>query len=177
MSALTTEVEPIILLPPASMDAAARERFPDRTEMDLSGRWLEDAPSNDGEEETLSPIPSSVTALDLSRNIIIKMSESNLTRFDNLVELNLSSNRLKDLPQVVCRLRKLQSLNVKQNSLNSSSFPDEFGAMASLKHLNVSGNNLEALPDVLFRLTSLESLHVGGNAITTVPSTISELIW
>ena len=174
MSGVTTEVEPIILLPPASMEALARERLPDGAGLDLSGRWLEDAPPSE-EEESSAPAPSSVISLDLSRNIISQLSGSNLARFENLVELNLASNRLKDLPRVVCRLGKLQSLNVKQNSLTSVSFPEEFGAMVSLRNLNVSGNRLESLPDILFQLTSLESLHAGGNGIASVPSGISGL--
>jgi hypothetical protein len=75
-----------------------------------------------------------------------------------LRELDLSRNRLTELPVWVDRLRALESLSVRDNRL--SALPESLTALTRLKRLDLSGNHFAEIPRWLGRL-DLRSVEFG----------------
>lgn len=87
--------------------------------------------------------------------------------------LNLSSNRLTELPASIGGLGSLMEINLESNRLES--LPGSIGRLAKLGELSVFGNRLQQLPDTLDGMRSLETLNVSGNPLTDLPESIRRL--
>jgi Leucine-rich repeat (LRR) protein len=105
---------------------------------------------------------------------MIKVLPLNLNKFKNLKLLDISSNGLVQLPEILTEC-PLTSLIAKNNNLDNGSFPKSFGALVNLKELNVSGNNLTCLPEQILEVTSVKYLYLGGNRITELSKDIWKL--
>lgn len=105
---------------------------------------------------------------------MIKMLPLNLNKFKNLKVLDVSSNELLRLPEIITEC-PLTSLIAKNNNLDNDSFPKSFGALVNLKELNISGNNLTSLPEQILEATSLKYLYLGGNHIRELTKDIWKL--
>uniref|UniRef100_A0A3P8T0U7 Leucine-rich repeat protein SHOC-2 n=1 Tax=Amphiprion percula TaxID=161767 RepID=A0A3P8T0U7_AMPPE len=82
--------------------------------------------------------------------------------------LNLSSQRIKDVPKCVSRLTKLSVLLLNNNSI--SRLPAELLSLRQkLAELNLGNNDLEEVPAVLGHLDALKKLYLFSNQITVVP--------
>ena len=112
-----------------------------------------------------------------------------------LRELDLSSNRLRELPQFVWKLQKLEKIMVSDNELEVlGRVVDQENLSPSLKHvdlsknkklkyvsnflfqfeniarLNLSHNQLQSLPREMWSCVSLEELDVSHNQLRFLPS-------
>lgn len=116
---------------------------------------------------------ATIRFLDLSHNVIRSIDPNSLLKASNVVRLDLSSNSLKELPEELCLLNKLEELYVTNNAL--STLPKHLKSLQGLKVLNLSGNAFSDLPQSISEVTSLETLHVGGNRIGELPVAISLL--
>lgn len=112
-----------------------------------------------------------------------------------LRELDLSSNRLKELPQFIWKLQKLEKIIVSDNKLEVlGRIDDQEHLSPSLKHvdlsknkklkyvsnflfqfeniavLNLSHNQLQSLPREMWSCVSLEELDVSHNQLRFLPS-------
>lgn len=59
----------------------------------------------------------------------------------NIVEMNLEDNNLEFLPAQLCRIRRLQFLNLSKNRLYE--LPEEIGMMVDLREVILDINRLE----------------------------------
>lgn len=82
----------------------------------------------------------SITVLDLSNNDLTGSIPGEIHDLTNLVELNLSNNRMTGIPAEVGQLRKLKILNYANN--NITGLPNELGNLTQLEILDLSGNNV-----------------------------------
>ncbi len=89
------------------------------------------------------------------------------------IELSLCNLGLTSLPDSLCQLAQLQSLDVSENQLTS--LPDSLGQLAQLQALNVVGNQLTSLPDSLGQLVQLQTLDVSSNRLTSLPDSLGQL--
>ncbi|XP_022065368.2 leucine-rich repeat-containing protein 69 [Acanthochromis polyacanthus] len=87
--------------------------------------------------------------------------------YGGATSLNLSSQRIKDVPKCVSRLTKLSVLLLNNNSI--SRLPVELLSLRQLAELNLGNNDLEEVPAVLGHLESLKKLYLFSNQITVVP--------
>lgn len=94
--------------------------------------------------------------------------------FGNLEFLDVSSNGLSAICADVTRLRRLRTLIAKNNRLDESSLPKEFGSL-QLEVLNLSGNRFEEIPLQCTKLRRLQSLSLGGNRLKSIPAEIENL--
>ncbi len=90
-----------------------------------------------------------------------------------LQKLNLSNNQLTTLPESLGQLTKLQKLNISENALIA--LPESLGWFTELQTLNICKNRLTILPESLCRLTKLKNLDISENALITMPESLGQL--
>jgi len=83
--------------------------------------------------------------------------------------LNLSFNKIKLVPNVLCRLSELVSLNLNNNELTQ--LPPSLGMLSKLKYLAASNNFITFLPGSVVALR-LESLEISNNELDNADSRI-----
>jgi Leucine-rich repeat (LRR) protein len=131
----------------------------------------------------------SIEFLDLSYNKLVILPD--LHNFKTLKNLNLKSNRLRNLPESIGSLTSLKYLNLRNNMI--SFLPESINFLSSLELLDLHGNklnsisvnlsksikelelgwnNFDAIPIGLKRLRSLERLGFGGNKLINLPDWI-----
>jgi hypothetical protein len=86
-----------------------------------------------------------------------------VSQLSNLETLDLSNNRLNELPAELGQLTNLETLDLAYNRLTA--LPAELGQLTNLKMLNLRSNDLTALPAELGRLTNLETLDPRANPL------------
>ncbi len=108
---------------------------------------------------------TSLRRLDISGNRLTELPAW-LWELPHLEQLIVAANRLRRLDGAVSRLPALRELNVSGNRLRE--LPPELAACQELRGLDVSGNAIEDI-SVLARLPALVVLDAGGNRIAAVP--------
>ncbi|XP_043262288.1 leucine-rich repeat protein SHOC-2-like isoform X2 [Colletes gigas] len=100
---------------------------------------------------------------------------ANLTEsIANLTCLNLSNNRLYDLPDSLNLLKKLTYLNLDYNKFLC--IPNVVGQLTSLKTLKAHQNRITCCKNNLETLSNLESLDLSSNQLNDLPSSYAGLI-
>ena len=100
------------------------------------------------------------TKIFLLRNAGLPCCPRRLPQMTGLREVDLSSNRIVELPFEIGELIKLRVLNVSHNLL--ALLPDSIGTCVLLKILNASHNTIEQIPDTLGQLQRLEQVDFTG---------------
>lgn len=98
----------------------------------------------------------------------------NIVKFSNLKVLDISSNGLTVLPDILMHC-PLTSLIAKNNNFNNESLPKTFTVTSTMKELNLSGNNLTAFPEQVIDFRNLKYLYLSGNLIMNIPKDIKRL--
>lgn len=116
-----------------------------------------------------------ISSLDLSR---CNLYEIPMDEFDpgNLIELDLSYNKLDDLNPLMMRCSQLKVLNLSDNQLKT--IPDALSdAFKNLQELNLSHNQFETIPSVIGCFQHIQCLDLSNNPIQKIlDGTITELI-
>lgn len=96
--------------------------------------------------------------------------------FENLVFIDISNNGLSVVGEEITNLRKLKTFIARNNLLDESSIPKDFGLLTvCLETLNLSGNCFTNVPLQFTELSLLKHLYLGGNKIIEIPSTVKYL--
>jgi Leucine-rich repeat (LRR) protein len=85
----------------------------------------------------------------------------------NCIKLDLSSNRIKDLPDELSDMVNLEVLKLHHNRLEK--LPDCVCKLVLLRHLNISSNSIIDISSHLTKMTSLEFLDASCNHIADLP--------
>lgn len=110
----------------------------------------------------------------LNHNLLTSVPLS-IVKFTNLRVLDLSSNSLTSLPDILAKC-PLTTLIAKNNLLTNDSLPKCFGSKnAAMREINLSGNKLTHFPDHVLDLKGLRFLYLGGNQITSISKDIWKL--
>lgn len=116
--------------------------------------------------------PMLVYRLDLSRQKLKELPEE-LRRLPNLNALDLGRNKLRALPDWLTDLVNLQELNLAGNKLVD--FPEVLCGLRNLKRLDMSRNALTGLPACMGRLEALVSLDLWSNDLATFPDELERM--
>jgi leucine-rich repeat protein SHOC2 len=112
---------------------------------------------------------------------------TDLGTWTSMVELNVSTNQLRSLPDDIDKLVNLEVLVVSNNLLRVSCPPNKqttfhiqrlpasIGNLARLRELDAEENEIETLPSEIGQLESLRKLWLQSNKISQMPVTIGNL--
>uniref|UniRef100_T1IHT5 TIR domain-containing protein n=1 Tax=Strigamia maritima TaxID=126957 RepID=T1IHT5_STRMM len=142
------------------------QKFPNLTRVDLSNNFLSEIPR--GLQGSIK-----LQKLDISRNIIRKITRNNFQYLTTLTALQLFSNCIETLPiDVLYDLTNLESFGLPNNQI--SELPLTFLAYNKLlTEFDVSNNRLTGLPDDLFRNNQrLKSIALNNNQLEFLPETL-----
>ncbi|KAK3225519.1 hypothetical protein Dsin_005381 [Dipteronia sinensis] len=87
--------------------------------------------------------------------------------------LDLTHNKLADIPLEISKLTNMQRLVLADNLI--ARLPVNLGKLQSLKVMTLDGNQITSLPDELGQLVRLERLSISGNMLACLPETIGSL--
>lgn len=139
--------------------------------------------------EQLPLTASFLVDLDLSNNCIEEISSDVKLLRKSLKKLNLSANRLREVPFEVWYLDGLETLNLRRNKIEH--LPREKGNLVTLRELQewelgvdhmkalttllLDNNRLRTLPNELTQVKTLKHLSLTSNALSSLPEAIGEL--
>jgi len=112
------------------------------------------------------------TKLDLHRKGIRELPDE-IGQLTKLQSLDLSNNQLISLPKPLGQLAKLQWFDLKGNQLTS--LTESIGRLASLQILVLCDNQMTSLPASLGDLARLVRLDLRGNQLTSLPESLGQL--
>jgi Leucine-rich repeat (LRR) protein len=116
--------------------------------------------------------PDSVFRLDLSRQKLKEVPDK-IRVFKNLRELKVNHNSIKELPTWIGDFTKLEVLEASNNDLVE--IPPSIGNLVNLKFLGLNRNLIETLPHEIGLVSKLEVLEMWDNELGSVPEEIKNL--
>jgi Leucine-rich repeat (LRR) protein len=123
-------------------------------------------------EEALASSRDSVYSLKL-KGRLKEVPLEVFTEFPNLQWLDLSKNRLTEIPPQLGLLKNLKKLILNKNKIEV--LPAEIGQLEDLRELIISQNELESLPTEIGDLKKLRYIDMWSNNITRLPSEMAEM--
>ncbi|KAJ7585096.1 adenylate cyclase [Mycena floridula] len=112
--------------------------------------------------------------LDLSCNRIADLDEAFLDQIPGLQELYVQNNCMEKLSWYFPRMRSLTTLNISNNKFRA--IPPVVCVLESLRYLDVSFNLLQELPEEIGLLIKLERFIMVGNQVSSFPDEMRELL-
>lgn len=122
--------------------------------------------------QSLEELQEVIRNLELSQNKIKNLPPS-IGHFSALKQLHLSDNFITALPDEIGLLKNLETLNLQSNKL--STLPETIVGCSSLKALNISVNCFSYFPAAVCHMISLDTLNLSQNLITELPDEVSSL--
>jgi Leucine-rich repeat (LRR) protein len=116
--------------------------------------------------------PDKVERLRLKR-MHLKTVPSEVFLFPNLIELDLSGNKLTQLPDSINKLINLKYLKLERNQITS--LPESIGDLKNLIYLDIGKNRISQLNNSISKLESLETIQAWGNEISEIPDDFYKL--
>ncbi|XP_076858173.1 leucine-rich repeat and calponin homology domain-containing protein 1 isoform X3 [Brachyhypopomus gauderio] len=144
----------------------ALEEAADTGFLNLSARKLKEFPRTASNYDL-----TDIVEADLSKNRLIDIPPE-VVHLVSLETLNLYHNCIKSIPDTIISLQSLTSLNISRNQL---SMVPACVCGLPLRVLNASNNKLNSLPESISQLTNLMELDVSCNEVTTLPRHIGRL--
>eukprot|EP00026_Physarum_polycephalum_P000314 Phypoly_transcript_00314.p1 GENE.Phypoly_transcript_00314~~Phypoly_transcript_00314.p1 ORF type:complete len:1738 (-),score=158.13 Phypoly_transcript_00314:23-5236(-) len=110
-----------------------------------------------------------ITSLDVSHNRLEELPKE-ITKLPSLATLNVSHNRMGRLLPEIGLLTNLTSLNISHNRLVV--LPSSIGLLANLKQLHINNNSLRQLPITCGNCAKLTQIHLNQNSFVSIPQEI-----
>ena len=124
--------------------------------------------------ESLSSGVNSDTIYAISfRKMKLDSLPKELSKFHNLIYLDLDKNKLSKLPSFISEFNFLEILKVSSNKLYN--FPLPLCRMPQLKRLYLSRNNISSIPNCIEYMKELQYIDLYDNPIRSLPESITKL--
>lgn len=91
---------------------------------------------------------------------------------DSVYQLDLSKQKLTDIPQEVKQFKNLQNLNLSKNKITT--IENDF-IFTDLRILDLSKNKFNHFPEVICQNTSIRNLFMGKNDMPEIPECIGNM--
>lgn len=137
----------------------------------LSERQLAQEPIFTSLSEALKN-PEKAYRLDLSKQKLRELPDTLFSLY-NLQELKLAKNKLQNISPKIGNLTNLQKLDISRNNL--SDFPSTIGNLTNLVELIANNNYIYKLPPEIGNLINLEKMDLWSNIIDQFPDQIANL--
>lgn len=146
---------------------------------------------------TLISIFPSMTSLSIEKWNVTEEAFKNISSQGNLRYLSIQNSALKNMPEGIIQLSKLEVLKVNESSISHipkgfselhqltelslagcsciKEFPLEITALTNLQSLDLCSNRFEDLPSGMEKLGKLEELYMRGSSMITMPDVIGKL--
>eukprot|EP01124_Arcella_intermedia_P014856 TRINITY_DN21410_c0_g1_i1.p1 TRINITY_DN21410_c0_g1~~TRINITY_DN21410_c0_g1_i1.p1 ORF type:complete len:2184 (-),score=470.63 TRINITY_DN21410_c0_g1_i1:39-6566(-) len=124
-------------------------------------------------ENIISRIPNDISrltrlqSLRFNSNMLASLPLTMFNTLTNLVQMDLSNNRLVILPDAFDKLVLLESIILKANKLVH--LPPSLGYCSKLDSVYCTGNMLDTLPSTLTNLMNLKKLDISDNRFSSLP--------
>lgn len=92
----------------------------------------------------------------------IELIPSEIEKLTNLEEIHLVKTSLKELPDNICKLKKLKVLNIS-GGRQLTHLPDCINELVNLEQINLWRNNLTTLPNTIVELKKLKQINLVEN--------------
>jgi hypothetical protein len=138
---------------------------------ELSWEYLNSMPVYTSMEAALKD-KANVKRLDLS-NQALQSLPAEIGNFPELLELNISRNKLIVLPAEIKNLKNLRVLRANSNYLQR--FPEEITQLSLLQILELYQNKIITIPPSIAALSNLRELELSDNKLTFLPAQIGSL--
>ncbi|HNR19577.1 MAG TPA: leucine-rich repeat domain-containing protein [Bacteroidia bacterium] len=113
--------------------------------------------------------PDSVFRLDLSKQKLTEIP-AQVFQLKNLRELKANKNKISVISEAISTLTLLQSLSLENNKLKA--IPPQIGELKNLKYLILNRNLIETIPPEIGKLFNLEDLELWDNEISVIADDI-----
>ncbi|RZF42342.1 hypothetical protein LSTR_LSTR004150 [Laodelphax striatellus] len=137
----------------------------------MAGKWC--LPLNCFKRNSHDQIDNNVSEIDLTNSGLTEVPNNIFLYERTLEQLLLRSNRIKELPRILCNCLALRVLNLSDNQL--STIPDAISCLQSLEHLDLSRNHISNLSVSLRECSKLRVLNLGMNPLHKLPDVVTQL--
>jgi len=152
----------LIVVPEAALDLGPRAKS-----VDLADNKISTLPNAAGSWTNATRIALSHNSLDVLPDAVVRGWSANLRK------LLVDRNKLRELPDVIGTLAKLEELDACGNV--AVSIPPSIGQLTKLRVLLLARNRIKLLPAELSTCASLEILDAAENEIEEIPATFGQL--
>ncbi|XP_026287619.1 leucine-rich repeat-containing protein 40 [Frankliniella occidentalis] len=146
-------------------------------QLNLSGKGLSSVPkrvwSLEEAEEEIKRIDQTFLKSELDEQTDEDEGDVRWWERKALTVLDLSSNRITEIPLDIKKLEYLTSLDLHDNSIDA--LPEEIGTLGRLEKLDISHNQLKKLPKSFYDLGELRTLSLAHNKIQDISEDLGNL--
>ncbi|XP_072347977.1 leucine-rich repeat-containing protein 20 [Scyliorhinus torazame] len=120
-------------------------------------------------------VVANIQIISLENNELKFISADFMTNFNQLRELNLAGNSLKQLPEEVKVLTQLTSINLARNKF--SEFPQQLTEVSTLELINLEANEITEIPlQSLASMPFLKLLNMKSNPLAVGTQTAQQTV-
>lgn len=122
-------------------------------------------------EEALKE-PLSVKKLQLKKQKL-KEFPTEILQLENLEYLDLSNNKISEIPKGIGSLKHLRTLKLHKNAFLT--FPEVLTNLDSLENLDLSRNPIDEVPEPISNLQNLKELVLWSTYVVKLPTNMSDM--
>lgn len=114
-----------------------------------------------------------IEELDMHEQYVDKFILPDSIKNDNMRELNLKNNKIRQIPEGFFGFKSLLKLNLSNCQLTR--LPSTISNITSIQELDLSNNPITILPDSMSKLVNIRNINLSNTNLTKIPEWIFDL--